>query len=446
VTDRSTRLLELFRAEARECLSALAAGALQIERGDALPEAVGALFRSAHTVKGGARMLGLDEVAGLADALEVSLAPHRRGSAPPTELGDRLLRGVEALRAAIWPEEALADPAVSTGSPEGAQRGDGAAAASGSRATTVRVRADRVAATVELVAEARRLASVAGEPDRTLVDLLGSAEEAALRLRLVPLGGLFDDLRLAVRDAAAADGKQAQLLVSGGDVEADATVVDAAAEAVLQLARNAVAHGLEPPAERERGGKPPVGTIDVVARASGGWLELTVSDDGRGVDDAAARDRAAALGLDPNLPVAELLFAPGLSTRRQADQLGGQGVGLDIVRDRTRAAGGDASVSWQAGRGTPFLVRLPVSALYERLVVAELDGALVGVPVDAVAEVTLATGTAGPGLAVDGRPEEVSVLTVPLGPLLAPSRLVRRGWIAPDGRVGLVLERAALAG
>jgi two-component system chemotaxis sensor kinase CheA len=440
VADRSERLLELFRAEARECLSALAAGALQIERGEAPPDLIRALFRSAHTVKGGARMLGLDEVADVAESVEATLSPHRAGSRPPAALGDELLRGVETLRTTIWPEEPTESSAVGVAD----DTGDGAPPVM--RAPSVRVRADRVGAVVDLVAEARRLAAFGPEPDRALVELLGSAEEAALRLRLVPLGGVFDELRLSVREAAAADGKHAALIASGGEVEADGAVVDAAAEVVLQLVRNAVAHGLETPAERERRGKQPVGRIGVAARATGGWLELSVSDDGRGVDEAAVRKRAAGLGLDPDDPVAELLFAPGLSTRRRADQLGGQGVGLDVVRERTRAAGGEATVSWQRGQGTTFLVRLPVSALYERLVVAELDGVLVGVPVDAVAEVGPASEGCGAGLAVDGRPEEVSALTVPLGPLLAPSRLVKRAWIASDGRVGLVLERAALFG
>jgi two-component system chemotaxis sensor kinase CheA len=444
MTERSARLLDMFRGEARECLAALTGGALQIERGDAPPELVGALFRSAHTLKGGARMLGLDEVARLADGVEASLVVHRgAGGAPPVALGAELLGGVEALRRAIWPEDA---------GPSAATSAEGVEAPPRQLETTVRVKADRVGALVDLVAEARRLAGRTAGPDapaeaRSLVELLGSAEEAALRLRLVPLGGMFDDLRLAVREAGASDGKQAELRARGGEVEADAAVVDVAAEVILQLVRNAVAHGIEPHDERVRAGKQPVGLVEVAVRAAGGWLELRVSDDGRGVDVEAVRERARRLGLDDGIPPEELLFAAGLSTRRSADQLGGQGVGMDVVRARTRAAGGDATVSWRSGAGTEVVVRLPVAALYERLVVAELDGTLVGVPVDAIAEVLSNDDStlSAVGLAVEGRPGDVSVLTVPLGPLLAPSRLVRRAWIAPDGRVGLVLETAALA-
>jgi chemotaxis protein histidine kinase CheA len=342
---------------------------------------------------------------------------------------------VDALRAVIWPEQPASSANEATASPAVAET------------PTVRVRADRIGAVLDLVAEARRVAARgttdSGAGDRSLDDLLSAAEEGALRLRLVPLGGMFDGLRLAVREAASADGKEAELVARGGEVEADAAVVDVAAEVILQLVRNAVAHGVEPADERAGLGKSALARIEVEVRARGGWLELTVVDDGRGVDEGAVRRRAQKLGLDLTRSVEELLFAPGLSTRERADQLGGQGVGLDVVRARTRAAGGDASVSWRAGRGTRFLVRLPVSALYERLVVAELGGTLVGVPVDAVAEVR-SGGDIGGGAAVSGRPNEVSVLTVPLGPLFARSQLTRRGWIAPDGRVGVVLEREAL--
>lgn len=421
-------------------MAALAAGALQIERGDAQPGVVGALFRSAHTLKGGARMLGLDEAAAIAEGLEDLLALHRSGAAPSAALGGELLGGLERLRATIWPEE-------EAGAPEGIPAPARPSPTGGS--PTVRVGADRIGAVLALVAEARRLAAQTSAAtslgDRSLDDLLAAAEESALRLRLLPLGGIFDELRLAVREAAAADGKSADLVARGGEVEADATVVDVAAEVILQLARNAVAHGVEPPEQRERAGKPSTARIEVEVRARGGWLEISVADDGRGVDEDAVRRRARALGLAPNLPVAEQLFAPGLSTRPRADQLGGRGVGLDVVRARARAAGGDATAGWRRGEGTTFVVRLPVSALYERLVAAELDGVPVGVPVDAVAEV-LAGDEADRGVPVEGRPVEISVLTVPIGPLFARSRVARRAWIGPGGQVGVVIEREALGG
>jgi two-component system chemotaxis sensor kinase CheA len=256
----------------------------------------------------------------------------------------------------------------------------------------------------------------------------------------MPLEGLFAELRRAVRDAAASDGKQAALVTHGGEVEADAAVVDAAAEILLQLIRNAVAHGVEPPDERVAAGKPAAGTIRLSVAARGGWLELSVADDGRGVDEAAVRASASARGLSPALPPADLLFAPGLSTRRDADALGGQGVGLDVVRARAAAAGGDVSVAWEAGRGTTFTVRLPITALYERLAVARLGDVPIGLPADAVDSIA----AAGEGLPVDGPVDELSLLTVPLGPLFAPNALARRAWILPDGRVGIVLDPQAV--
>jgi len=433
--DRTQRLRELFDSEARDSLAQLAAGALRVERGEGGPDLVAALFRAAHTVKGGARLLGLDGAAGAAERIEQALAPHRHGQPPPS-LGVELLRLVDELRDAIWPPSPTTPTASDFGVAQPFDR----------PRPTIRVQPDRIDALVGLVAEAARAAAhLARGPSgaattaqaREVAGLVAAAEAAVLRLRLLPMGAMFDDLRLAVRDAAAADGKLAELVTVGGDVEADAGVVDAAAEIVLQLVRNAVAHGLERPDERAAAGKPTVGKVEVALRQAGGWVELRVADDGRGVDEAAIRRRAAVLGHHAGA-VGELLFLPGLSTRERADDLGGQGIGLDIVRARARAAGGDVRVTWVRGAGTTFLARLPVSALYERLIVGRVGGALVGLTVDAVAEVV--AGARDGTLLFDSEPEEVSVLTVPLGPLFAPSRLADRGWIAPDGRVGVVLS------
>jgi two-component system chemotaxis sensor kinase CheA len=433
--DRAHRLQELFRSEARERLAQLSAGALRVERGDSGPELIAALFRAAHTVKGGARMLGLDAVSEAAERVEQALAPHRTGQ-PPTSLGTELLRLVDQLRDAIWPPSPTSSAAT----------GPSVRPTVENPRPTIRVQPDRIDALLGLVAEATRAAdrlspgpggTPAAAQVRDLAGLVAAAEAAALRLRLLPMGAMFDDLRRAVRDAAAADGKQAELVAIGGDVEADTTVVDAAAEIVLQLVRNAVAHGLERPGERAAAGKPTVGRVEVALRQTGGWVELRVADDGRGVDEAAVRRRAAALGYR-EAAAAELVFLPGLSTRERADDLGGRGIGLDIVRARARAVGGDVRVTWKVGVGTTFLARLPVSALYERLIVGSVGGALVGVPVDAVAEVVV--GSSDAALPFDGAPMELSVLTVPLGPLFAPSRFTNRGWIAPDGRIGVVLS------
>ncbi|HEV8635808.1 MAG TPA: ATP-binding protein [Chloroflexota bacterium] len=468
--DRQRRLLELFRAEARESLSVLTAGALQIEQGAGATELIAAMYRAAHTVKGGARLLGLDAVGAVAERAETVMRALRDGALPPgREPGGQLLEAIDELTGLIWsdpppsatapaPEPTRAESAPAESAPAGGAPAEDPRA--GARVRSIRIPSDRIDAVVGLASEARRaaetLADATGGPEaRALAGLLATAEAAALRLRLVPLEGIFADLRLAARNVALADGKEAVLLTRGGEVEADSAVVDAAAEIVLQLVRNAVAHGIEPPDERAAGGKPRAGRIELAVHARGGWLELTVADDGHGVDEPALRARARERGLPEGLPTEELLFAPGVSTRRQADQLGGEGVGLDVVRARAAAAGGEVSVRWSAGAGTSFVVRLPVTALYERLAVAELGGTPIGVPADEVASIELAAASGGGApstldsqpstLALDGPVDEVSVLTVPLGPLFGPNRFFKRAWITADGRVGVVLEPSALA-
>src|SRR5436190_18430635 len=116
MASRSERLRERFQAEAREQLAQLTAGALQVERGDCSPELPGALFRGAHTIKGGARMLGLDDPAAAAERLEALLGDLRDGRAAPSpQLGAALLAAVDALREAIWPSEAAGAAAAASG-------------------------------------------------------------------------------------------------------------------------------------------------------------------------------------------------------------------------------------------------------------------------------------------------------------------------------------------
>ena len=326
------------------------------------------------------------------------------------------------------------------------------------RDTTVRVRTERIDQLVALVSEARRIASQGKTDVPTAVcnlalnEMLGAAEAAALRLRLVPVGGMFDNLRRAVRDAAHDDGKDAELFTTGGEVEADGAIVDSATEIVLQLVRNAVAHGLESSAERLSRGKSARGSVRLVLRVRAHWLEIVVADDGSGINTDAVRAKAHEQGLDPKLSIRELIFSPGLSTRKVKDALGGQGIGLDIVETRCREIGGEIEVDWIPGEGTTFSVRIPVTALFERLLTGTIDGQLVGVQADIVDRIEKTKTNTEPdesvqhqatspkSISLDDYPDEVSALTFPLGPLFASAAISRRGWIAANGRVGLILD------
>ncbi len=514
----ATNLADLFRDEAQESLKVLVAGAMDVERGAVSPQLFGAMFRGAHTIKGGARLLGLVEIANATEALEhhikeirdlKTLANGLLAASLMNEIdqidhliqtfdidASRTIAGTSQRESSSFeippghtmPEagEIRVGPPPSDTMDNSRSRANSVVArndrprsapletsssveednlpptsqAQARGDTTVRVRTERIDQLVGLVSEARRLAlSINSKSTRAvanddLLDILGAAEAAALRLRLVPFGGMFDNLRRAVRDSARDDGKEAELSTVGGDVEADASIVDSASEIVLQLVRNAVAHGLESTSTRLQSGKPRVGTVRVEIRARGRWLGVSVSDDGRGIDEAAVRQRALSQGLDPRSSIRQLIFSAGLSTRQTIDSLGGQGIGLDIVDDRCRAMGAEVEVDWISGQGTTFSVRLPVSAIFERLVVGAIDERLVGIQADLVEfmepvdtfDQHLFPGSATDDaitpewVALDGFPDEINVLTRPLGPLFAGTSVARRAWIADDGRIGLVLD------
>jgi two-component system chemotaxis sensor kinase CheA len=168
-------------------------------------------------------------------------------------------------------------------------------------------------------------------------------------------------------DLAQKLGKGFDLLVEDHGVVPDGAAVRALGRALPHLLRNAAGHGLEPPAERSRAGKPPRGRITVAAALDDGRLTVTVSDDGRGIDlDAlgraaarrglAAPDRIAAMSA---AETAALAFAPGLTTAGVVTLLAGRGIGLDAVRDEIEALGGEVAIETAAGRGTTVVLTLP---------------------------------------------------------------------------------------
>jgi chemosensory pili system protein ChpA (sensor histidine kinase/response regulator) len=173
-------------------------------------------------------------------------------------------------------------------------------------------------------------------------------------------------LQRIVEDAAARLGRQVRLVVSGEQVELDRVLWEKLADPLMHLIRNAVHHGIEPPEERITCGKDPVATLSLGARREGDRVVIRFADNGRGLDFAAIRDKARRY--DPSLDVeamderqlADLIFAPGFSTRT-VSEMSGRGVGLDVVRENVRDLRGTVGVATRAGVGTAFVIRLPLT-------------------------------------------------------------------------------------
>jgi two-component system chemotaxis sensor kinase CheA len=227
------------------------------------------------------------------------------------------------------------------------------------------------------------------EADRLLLEL----QEQVMRARMVPVGPTFRQHQRTVRELAMACDKQAQLEMTGEDVEVDTAVVERLRDPLLHLLRNAVDHGLEAPAVRLARGKPAGGTVRLSAAHEAGSVVVEVSDDGNGLDRARILARARERGLvspgetPTDAALLSLIFEPGFSTATRVTDVSGRGVGMDVVRRSVEALRGTIEVSSREGEGTTFRMRLPLTlAIIEGFSVQAAEGVYV-LPLEAVREV-----------------------------------------------------------
>ncbi len=435
---------DAFLDECDENASEIEAGLLQLESAPDDGERVHALFRAAHSIKGGSGTFDLLALEQLTHAMENVFGAMREARVPVD--ADRvtlLLRATDGLRllladaraegtataesellTALTAAEsvdahasppatsapATSAPAPSTpapaatppvsappgaASPDSASPGTAEAAhgASSESRSTLRVATEKVDELVNLVGElviaqaaVRRqfdaLQPQDAEDLATALDhsqvCLHELQQRALSVRMVPVGTLFGRLSRVVRDAAENCDKQVALIAEGGDTELDKTIVDALAEPLTHLVRNAIDHGVEDAARRTARGKSPKGSLRLSASYDGGAVLVEIADDGQGLDGEAILRRAQSAGLlapgqeptDDDLH--ELIFAPGFSTAEQVTEMSGRGVGLDVVRNHVTSMNGSVTVHSAPGQGTTFRLRLP-------LTLAIIDGLLVGV-------------------------------------------------------------------
>jgi len=243
---------------------------------------------------------------------------------------------------------------------------------------------------IDLVAQAREQSF----DDGLQVDALDSTVRD---LRFLPIASLFATLPRAARDLAREQGKTVSVEVSGGAVEVDKQVLDLLAEPLLHLVRNCVDHGIEPPAERERAGKPAEGRVLLRALQVGSSVEITVQEDGYGLDLDRIRATAVERGLlnDEEAEIledkraADLIFLSGFTTRQEVTDVSGRGVGLSVVRKQVTALGGSLSVETTKGMGTSFGLRVPISMVLSNALLVEVGDAYMAFPSDAVEQALL---------------------------------------------------------
>ena len=512
-------MLELFRLEADSQTAVLSAGVLAIEELERSPSTVESLMRAAHSLKGAARIVGLDSAVRVAHALEdVFVAAGKGQFRVRPEHADLLLAAVDFLAAIAQADDALvpespwpaqADDlvarlaAILVGAPPSAPHaGSGPATPQApepaapaptpapprtpadtppgptapTEPTTPRPAAEQADRIVRVSADSlTRLVGLAGEAlvetrqlrpfvdallqlrsgDVELCDRLAAFEER-LKAADVPLPAavaamltgirdradgslarlsdhvedfegfarrnedlsnrlhhevivsrmrpLADGIRgfpRLVRDLARTLGKQIRWEVRGEQTGVDRDILDKLEAPLSHLVRNAVDHGLELPADREAAGKPATGTVRLEARHRAGMLQITLTDDGRGIDVGQLRDRAVSRGLVEQavadrlseLEMLEFLFLPGFSTKDRVTEISGRGVGLDVVQSMVKAVGGSVRVATQPGRSTVFTLQLPITMSVIRALLVEVGGEPYAFPLTRIDQILFCSHT-----------------------------------------------------
>lgn len=447
---KSQKYLDIFAREAEEHLQILRQGCLALEKDGFSPERIHLILRSAHTLKGSARMLDLGEIGDVSHAMEDLLKDLEKGvrALTPalvdlllttTDVLEQLTRQaqgeesvsfsiesiIEGLRTGVLKEQPnLPTPA-----------GDDAV----SEVSTVRIGVARLDQLVNQLGElrinqlmleerGRQLASsmkdlerfirrlrraentralreiqtgfarLAADYERDLQNLNYLAQDlhhSAMELRMLPLGTITGDLGVMVRNLAREQGKEILLSMSGEDVELDRMMLEALKPMLLHMLRNAIDHGIEEPFERIGNSKPPAGRIDLQARYEAGFVHLILNDDGRGIDPATIRRAAVKKGLLSESDAAALtdeeavylILRPGFSTREFITDVSGRGVGMDVVKSNIDRVKGNLVIHSKPGEGTTIHLQIPLTlAVFDALLVV-CSGQTLALPLHYVSQI-----------------------------------------------------------
>ena len=361
-------------------------------------EVVQAAIASAHPIEHVAHRCRIPSVVS-----DLRIEPANRAESSEHELLGEILEAQAATRAA--------DPAESAA----AKRSPASAVATVAEAT-LRVDATRIEAVMNLVGELiigksmliRTLAEFEAQHSRDPVRVklaealafqsrvLDELHKCVLKIRMVPVEQLFRRFPRVVRDVAKLCGKDIALEVAGEHTDLDKGILDALAEPLTHLVRNAVDHGIEPSSERLNSGKPARGTVFLNAYHQGTQVVIEVRDDGRGIDLDIIRGQAVrnrllkaedAQRLDPQ-DVLNLVFEPGFSTASEITEVSGRGVGMDVVRTVLDRLKGTVHISSSLGKGTSIQLRVPLTLASIQTLLFRVGGRLFAVPLSSVIEIS----------------------------------------------------------
>lgn len=421
-----------FIVEAQEILDRLGEQLVDLEQDAEDAEKLNAVFRGFHTLKGGAGFLAITPMVELCHAAEEALGTARSGTATLLSrhfdaaqqsldwlqsMLDAVSEGQPAPQAPAdliaqfsFTEQPVSAAAVPT-KPKPQEKTAAAAKPDKKPAAeaehTVRVDTKRlddiVNLTGELVLARNRLKTLRNrikdeELERAVstLDLATTRlQSAVMRTRMQPVGKVFSRFNKLARDVARSLAKEVELDIIGAETELDRNLVEALADPLVHLVRNAIDHGVEDPNIREASGKPRIGRVRLAAQQEGDFVSIEVQDDGAGIDPerlrAKARDKglidietAARLSQEECL---QLIFMAGFSTKQEVTDISGRGVGMDVVQSRIRELSGQIQIQSELGRGSRFLIRVPLTLAILPTLLIGAGGDVYALPLARVVEV-----------------------------------------------------------
>ena len=418
-------MADLFLAEALDHLGTIEAALLALDERPGDVTLLNDIFRPFHTIKGNAGALGVTSVQEVAHRVEnlLDLARSGRRTMGPADV-DVVLRAVDVLTSMIRDigarlsgqpgtdldpvaqalvasvemlisGEAEAAPPVApvneTARTEVAAETQGAVRR-GDDVAAIKVDTRKLDSLVDAVGELIIVQSLiqeepllANHVDQRLAGNLGQLkritaglQRSAMALRMVPIRQAFQKVSRIVRDLSRKADKPVELVLNGEDTELDRKVVEEITDPLMHMVRNSIDHAIESASVRKAAGKRPQARLTLSAYHQGGHIVIEIADDGKGLDTEKIRARALERGLiapgaSPSVEeVNALIFEPGFSTAEKVTEISGRGVGMDVVRRNIDALRGRIEIATEAGKGTTFFIRLP-------LTLAVLDGLIVGV-------------------------------------------------------------------
>ena len=277
--------------------------------------------------------------------------------------------------------------------------------------------------------------------------VLNDLQRSVMKIRMVPVEQLFRRFPRMVRDVARQCGKEVDLVLSGQDTDLDKSILDAIAEPLTHMVRNAISHGIESTEERQRSSKSAQGRLRLDAYHQGNQVIIEISDDGQGMDARKIKTKAIQLGLTTTedadrlteTEILDFIFRPGFSTAAEVTEISGRGVGMDVVQSVLHRLKGTVTVETRPGQGTTFRLKLPLTLAIIKALLFRVEQRLYAIPLNSVVEIARTLDSEihqvdhyevlqlrnqvlplvrlgrAPQAAPDGRPHKLFVLVITVG-------------------------------